>query len=307
MPYLLLLAYLATRTSTTLTSKQTSRDFTPHGISGSLVYTIEVGLFSLFFYWALNSFKLTINGTVLIYGAIWGALAVTNMVLNIFMYNYGTVTFVNFVSNTISVTSAALFGLILFNESITVDKIIRILLMILCVMTMFYGTKKKSPREITSEKKKNAISPLAFVIPAVVSLLGVFATMLQKYYVGDASSTDNNSLFFTCNIFCIIYSAPILFLACKKEGVGLRQLTEITLHKRSTFVFLHTAICAVQQVIMTLLISRMDLAVYTPLTSALAFVAFALATPLVKEKLDKYTIAATAIAILSIVLPEIIF
>jgi hypothetical protein len=54
------------------------------------------------------------------------------------------------------------------------------------------------------------------------------------------------------------------------------------------------------------MIAQMDVAVYTPITSAIGFVALAIATPLVRERLDRYTLTATAIALLSLFLPLLI-
>jgi len=52
-----------------------------------------------------------------------------------------------------------------------------------------------------------------------------------------------------------------------------------------------------------MMIASMDVAVYTALTSALGFIALAIATPLVRERHDRYTLAATVLAVLSIVIP----
>jgi hypothetical protein len=177
--------------------------------------------------------------------------------------------------------------------------------MLLCVFTIFIGTKRSGESE---ERKK--LSPLTFILPSIYALIGLAITFIVKYYLVTEGSTDTNSLYFMTNVFCAAYSLPILavmMLVKKKDKPNTKDLLLAAVDKRCLGSLVNTGIGSVQMVVGTLLIEAMDVAVYTPVTSAIGFVAMAIATPIVKEKLDVYKISATVIAILSLFLPSLIF
>lgn len=305
MPYFLLFIFLITRTVTSVTSKSCSRIFSARGVTGSLMYTIETSLLSLICYWAYNGFHLSFNPTVTLYGAIYGALVVVSLIFTTFMYNYGSIAFINFVTSTVSLTSAALAGMLFFDEIITPDKLLRIAIMLVAVFVVMLGARKKMP-EADQNRKKRGIHPFVIIMPTLVAIVGTGASIVLKAYVAADGATDENSLFFMTNVFSFAYTVPILLFVARRERVTAHEISKIFIDKRGVILVLAIAVSGVQSMITALLISQMDVAVYTPITSATGFVALAIATPLVRERLDKYTLTATAVAILSLFLPLLI-
>ena len=312
MPYLLLLAYLVPRTASIVTSKKSSSAFLALGFTGSLLYTLEISVLSLFVYWMANGFTLSLNGTVLIYGAAYGFFAFFCLLITVFMYNYGSITLVNFVSSIVSLISSSVFGALLLGEKITPTLILRVALMLLCVFIVYLGAKKgeetnRVAEQKAAEKRKKKLSPLSIILPSLYALSGLAATFLVKYYTADPTATDTNSLFFTVNLFSLVYTLPLLYFASKKQKLGFKQVALACVNKRSLIVVLNSVVGGVQTIITALLIERMDVALYTPVTSAIGYIALAVATPIVREKLDRYTVIATVAAVLSIFLPILIF
>ena len=312
MPYLLLLAYLVPRTASLVTSKKSSSAFSALGFTGSLLYTLEISVLSLFVYWMANGFTLSLNGTVLIYGAAYGFFAFFCLLITVFMYNYGSITLVNFVSSIVSLISSSVFGALLLGEKITPTLILRVALMLLCVFIVYLGAKKgeetnRVAEQKAAEKRKKKLSPLSIILPSLYALSGLAATFLVKYYTADPTATDTNSLFFTVNLFSLVYTLPLLYFASKKQKLGFKQVALACVNKRSLIVVLNSVVGGVQTIITALLIERMDVALYTPVTSAIGYIALAVATPIVREKLDRYTVIATVAAVLSIFLPILIF
>ena len=312
MPYLLLLAYLVPRTASIVTSKKSSSAFLALGFTGSLLYTLEISVLSLFVYWMANGFTLSLNGTVLIYGAAYGFFAFFCLLITVFMYNYGSITLVNFVSSIVSLISSSIFGALLLGEKITPALILRVALMLLCVFIVYRGAKKgeetnRVAEQKAAEKTKKKLSPLSIIFPSLYALSGLAATFLVKYYTADPTATDTNSLFFTVNLFSLVYTLPLLYFASKKQKLGFKQVALACVNKRSLIVVLNSVVGGVQTIITALLIERMDVALYTPVTSAIGYIALAVATPIVREKFDRYTVIATVVAVLSIFLPILIF
>ena len=304
MPYLPLSIFLITRIVTTITAKSCSRIFSARGVTGSLMYTIETSLLSLLCYWSYNGFRLSFNSTVIVSGAIYGALVVVSLVFATFMYNYGSIAFINFVSSTVSLISAALAGILFFDETITSDKLLRIAIMLAAVFVVMLGARKNMPSETDASKtKRRGIHPFVIILPSIVAIVGTGVAALLKAYVASENATDENSLFFMTNVFSFLYTVPILIFVSRRERVGAREIARIFIDKRGVILVIAIAVSGVQSMVTALMIAEMDVAVYTPITSAIGFIALAFATPLVRERLDRYTLSATAIAILSILLP----
>ncbi len=306
MPYFLLLLFLMTRTVTSVTVKYCSRIFSARGVTGSLMYAIETSLLSLVCYWAYNGFHLSFNPTVTLYGAVFGALVVVSLIFTTFMYNYGSIAFINFVTSTVSLISAALAGILFFDETITPDKLLRIAMMIVAVFVVMLGARKKMPVADQNSKKKRGIHPFVIIMPTLVAIAGTGASIVLKAYIATDGATDENSLFFMTNVFSFAYTIPILCFIARREKIGAREIGKIFIDKRGVILILSIAVSGVQSIITALMIAQMDVAVYTPITSAIGFVALAIATPLVRERLDRYTLTATAIALLSLFLPLLI-
>lgn len=306
MPYLLLSAYLLIRVASSVTVKKNSREFSSLGLIGTLIYVFETGVFSLFFFYALNGFTLNINLTLTLFAAIYGAVVLLNLVPTMFMYNYGTITLVNFVSNTVLIISSTVVGVTLFSESFSYSTLLRITLMLLCVLTVYLGAQKNLP-ESESVKKRRSVHPLAIILPSVTALMALTTTVIIKLHNNHPDYTDTTSLYFMTNVFCIIYTVPIIAMIARKSGIGARGVAKMIINKRTVGSLINTAIGAVLSITTAALLSSMDVAVYTPVTSALGFIALAIATPIVREKLDRYTVLATVLSILSIILPHLIF
>ena len=307
MPYLLLLVFFLTRVFASVTTKMNSRSFSAFGNTGSLLYVMETSVFSLLLFWAMNGFKLFINPTVTLYSAVYGALVVLNLFCTVFVYNYASVATVSFITGTVSLVSSMLSGMLLFGEQMMPDKLLRIGLMLVCIFIVLMGAKKNAPLTEREAKGRGGIHPLAIILPTVMALISTCVSAIIKYYSADVSATDSNTLFFMTNLFSLTYSIPIVCVTMKRDNISPKDVVVICKDKRSAVAFLNTAIGCVQAGVTALLLATMDVAVYTPLTSALGFIALAAATPMVRERLDRYTVTATAVSILSIVLPEILF
>ena len=179
MPYLLMLLFLVPRTASQVTTKLNSNDFSKLKTTGSFLYVLITGVFSLFVFFAANGFSLNINPTVATYAAIYGTCGTINVIITVFMYKFASVTFVNFIMGTISLVASATLGALILNEEITPALILQIALMLVCIVTMFVG-ETKDKKNSASEKK--GLNPLSFILPSAYAFLSVIATFALKYY-----------------------------------------------------------------------------------------------------------------------------
>ena len=291
--------------------KKNSNAFSVSGITGSLFYVFETSLFALFYFWALNGFKLSFNNHVLVYGMIYGIVVILTLVLSIFVYRYATFSFVTFVSGSVSLMLSLLVGNLLFNEVISPDKILRIALMLVATFVIFLGNKNKDNKKSSSEEHQANIVKRNFVIACVIivlnSILAAVATAILKFYAGDPNVTDQNSFFFATNVFSALFVLPILPFTMKKNKVKMSELFRMVKSKKTVYSAVTTINSNIRSIIQILILGMMDVSIFSPISSALGFVAVAIATPIIGEKLNKYTVISTIIAIVSVFLPFFLF
>lgn len=100
--------------------------------------------------------------------------------------------------------------------------------------------------------------------------------------------------------------AILLFFVCIRH-VRVGDVKRMVINK-NFFNSLFTTLNSNAASLMSLkLVAMMDVAIHTTMSSALGFIAVALVSPIIKEKLDRYTIIATTAAVLSVVVPALIW
>ena len=310
MIYPLFSFYFLTRILSDVMRKKNSSTFSADGLTGTLLYVFETSLFALFYFWALNGFQLKFNSTVVLYGLLYGIIVIVSLVTSIFVYNYASFAFVSFVSGSMTLILSLLSGVILFEETISVEKILRVVIMLGATAVIFIGRnsgkdKNEEKSGTKGEKRKKLIIVLSTIV--FMSLIGAAGTAVLKFYSADPNVTDQNSFFFITNIFSALLVMPVLTFTMKRDKIELLDLWKMVKSKKSIYSAITTFNSNIHSIIQMLLLGMMDVSVYTPVSSAFTFVAVAVATPIIGEKLNKYTIIATAIAVLSVVLPAIIF
>ena len=310
--YLLFIGLTLSRTLSDIMRKKNSSAFSLNGLTGSLFYVFETSVMALFFFWALNGFTLSFNSRVFVYGFIYGIIVVCSLIPSIFMYNYASFAYITFLSGSASLVISLISGVLIFSEEITVEKILRIILMLMATLVIFLGRSSKSENkekkpDSNATKRANRKKSLKLYFCILVSvLLGAASTVLLKFYALDGAVTDQNSMFFATNIFSAALVLPVLPFTMKRDGVGFEDITKMLKSKKTVYSAITTLNSNIASVITITLLAIMDVSVYTPVASALTFVAMAIAVPIMGEKLTKHTLIATLIAILSVIAPPLI-
>lgn len=307
MTYLWLLLYALFMLVGNVMNKTNSNAFSSKGITGSLFFVFETSIFALLYFWAFNGFKLEFNSRVILYGFLYGLVVILTVIPSIFVYRYATFSFVSLVSGCLVLLLSLVSGAVFFDEIIGFDKLLRVIIMLCATFVIFLGrneqNNEKGKQTKEGNKKNITISCLIIAFFAVVSTLG---TALVKFYSVDSGVTDQNSFFFMTNIFSALLVLPILPFAMKKDGVSLKDLGLMLRSKKTVFSAVTTLNSNLSSIVLIFLLANMDVSVFTSVSAALSFAVVAVTTPIIKEKLDKYTIAATVIAILSVVIPSFI-
>lgn len=306
MIYLLFAFFFASRVFSDVMRKKNSKVFSTSGLTGSLFYVFETSLFALFYFWVLNGFVLHFNGRVLLYGLLYGLVVLTTLVPSVFLYNYTTFAFASFVSGSFALIMSLLSGWLVFGEAITADKLFRVILMLMATGVIFLGRRGDLCKSAPDEKGKRSGARnliIAVLLIAFTAVIGAAGTAIMKFYSADPAVTDQNSFFFATNVFSALLVLPILPFTMRHDGVSMGDLFGMVKSKKTLYSAITTINSNLNSIVQMLLLGMMEVSVFTPLSSAVSFAAVAIATPIIGEKLDKYTVISTAIAIASVVLP----
>ena len=286
--------------------KKITNSFSTKGISGSLFYVLETSIFAMFVFFALNGFRLYVNPRVVFYGFLYGVVVIISVATSIFVYKYVTIAFAGFAASCLTLIMSLALGVLLFSETVTAGNLLRIALMLCAVAVSFVGAGgfgKGTP--LTAIKQnKHFLKGIALIL--VLGIIACLSTVVMKYYTADEGVTDSNSLFFMTNVFSAILVIPMIPFAAKHDSVKLAELVGLIKSKGTVFAMLSTASSNLCSIVSILILAKLDVSVFTPISGALGFIATAVATPIVREKLDKYTVIATLLSISSVALPALI-
>lgn len=302
---ILIALYLAFRVVSDVVKKKVSDSFSGNGVSGSLFFVLETSIFSMFVFFALNGFKLYINPRVAFYGFLYGVIVIVAVASGVFVYNYATIAFVGFASSCVNLLLSLLLGVVLFSEKVSFGTVMRIVLMLLAAVVSFAGAggfgKGTSLKALRGRRFL-----IGIIFTVIMGVTASLSTVLMKYYGADAGVTDSNSFFFMTNVFSGLLVIPMIPFAARRDGVKFSELLDYVKGKKVIYAMLTTASSNLCSVFSILILAMIDVSVFTPLQGALGFVSIAIATPIIREKLDKYTLIATALAIASVAVPELI-
>ena len=298
--------YFALRVFADVVKKSVTNSFSGNGVSGSLFFVLETSIFAMLVFFVLNGFRLYINPRVAFYGFLYGVIVIFSVAVGVFVYNFATISFVGFISSCFTLLASQTLGAILFGEAVTLSNLVRIALMLLAALISFIGAggfKITAAGGSQNQAKRLAV---ALILTLIMGATGTLGTVLMKYYTADPGVTDSNSFFFMTNVFSGLLVIPMILIAAKRDGVKLSSLSEFVKGRRALYAMLTTVNSNIISVISILLLSLVDVSAFTPLSGALGFISIAVATPIIREKLDKYTISATAIAVASVALPALL-
>ena len=302
---ILIALYLAFRVVNDVVKKKVSNSFSGNGVSGSLFFVLETSIFAMLVFFVLNGFKLYVNPRVAFYGFLYGVIVIVAVASGVFVYNYATIAFVGFASSGVNLLLSLLLGVVLFSEKVGFGTVFRIVLMLLAALVSFIGAGGFGKGDSVKALRGNKFL-VGIFFTVIIGVTTSLANVLMKYYGTDPGVTDSNSFFFMTNVFSGLLVIPMIPFAAKRDGVKFSELVDYVKGKKALYAMLTTASSNLCSVFSILILAMIDVSVFTPLQGALGFVSIAIATPIIREKLDKYTLIATALAIASVAVPELI-
>ena len=275
-------------------SKLSSNIVVGSSIASYSMYLIFNGAVACIFFFISANFKLSLNLATAVYSLIF-ALVVVMSLSCVYTYKFTDITTVTILTSTFGLVGTSVLGIILFDEEITLNKVIRILMMLVAVILTFCDKNKRPvDNKDTAKPKRNVLLLLAVTV--VVTIATCAATIVTKYYALDTRVADENSFFFFTNVFLIVIASAFFAVDSIVSKDRFKAAVKM-LHPRKSIALVGNTICSnVNSLVGILLIAIIDVSVYSPLSSAIVIIAGVIASIIWRERLGVLSYLAALIA-----------
>jgi len=291
---LLILAFSLTKILSLVCSKLCSNTLTSGGIVGNAIYIFFVSLISCVTYSAFTGFSYEFDKTTIILSVALAFSSVASLLISLVIYRIASVSGVNVVTTSLSLVTSAMIGFLVFDETADTIKILRIVIMVLAGIFVYFDniSKQKDKDKNTGNKKY-----LFFIIIACLLLINCYTTIQSKFLSTGKLVSDVNTFFFMTNVYMLIGSlSVILFMLVKKPSEVKKNL--VLLKPKSIITMTgNTFGSDVSVVLNVLILARMDLSVFTMISSAIGIISAAVVSVLFREKLGTYAKIAIALSL----------
>ncbi|MBQ8003959.1 MAG: hypothetical protein IJ299_02585 [Oscillospiraceae bacterium] len=292
--YLLLVISALLMTANTALTKLFQKT-TPSGVFHMLVYNLINAAFACVFFWVSAGFKISVSIETIVYAVVYALIICINLSAQIFAFSRAPVSVVTLMTMAGGVLLPSVFGIIKFNEPLTLRLFFSSVLIIIAAVLPFAGKR--------GEKKAFSVSAAAVCL--LMFVLSGLSVILLKLYALDTRVCDSESMFFLTNAAIVIICAAVLAIIRIKKGESgffkkiLRAYAPIHLLN----IVSKTALANIASVLQVIILAEMAASTFSVLNSALTLLgAGAVSTLLFREKQSVLSVAALALAAVAIVI-----
>ena len=296
--FLLLLAYALATLGGKVFSKLCSNTVTKNGEESYTLFMLINGLVACLFFAISGGFSISLNLTTILYSVAFALLVALSLFVTLVIYRYADVASVGVITGSMSLLGTTLVGVLFFSEEMDIRRAIRIAVLLVAVVFVFLENRKPK----SEEKHQRGGGIILFLLLLLMIAATCMTTVVTKLFAISERVTDENSFFFFTNVILSVTSLLVLLIqSVKKKKTPITLLTTLR-PLELLFMVANTVASNVGSLVGVLLLRTMDIAVYTPITSALAIIAGALASIIFREKLGKWSYLALAIATLAVLI-----
>ena len=218
--------------------------------------------FGCIYFLFLCKFNIHINFTTFAFSFGYAMLVFNSLFISVVALSKMSIPVKVIVGMLGSVLTSVLIGRIFFNEKITLNSTLSILLLLFAVILPYIKNN-----EVKSGKNSFWVCVWLFVTSGV-------STVYLKFYTENPQSLDANNMFFMTNLICLIICmiTVIIYLTVKGKKKQKGVLTALGA-KQIMNIGARTALSNLSAIISVFVISVIDVSVYTVITSSLGLVA----------------------------------
>ncbi len=261
------------------------------------VYNLINALIACIYFYIAAAFTIDINVPTVIYSVVYALIIFINISVQIIAMAQAPVSVVVLSTMAGGVLIPSVFGIIYFDEPLTVNLVISSILIIVAAVLPFMGKR-------TNKKK---LSGLAAIMCAVMFLLNGASVVLMQLYAKDVRVCDSTSMFFLTNVAIVVICVVVLRLFIMKKTL-LKKESIFEVHKafngkQKLTIASKTALANIASILQMIILAKMNASTFAILNSSLSLIgAAAVSALLFGEKQKKSGIVAVALAIIAIII-----
>lgn len=294
---LLLLISVAIGVGSKVFSKLCSNLMLQNSAAKYFAFLIVNSLVACAFFFASSGFAIFVNLDILLFSLVYAAVVALSIISGFLVYRYVNVSNANVISNTCGMVCTFLLGWILFSEDISFQSVVRLGIMLIAMAVVLVDrTRKSLPND-----KKGDLLPLIVVI-ALMTLCGCANTVVLKAFSQSSCGNDENSFFFFTNVVLLSVAIVGFAISCVKNSKELRESLSILRPKKLIAIVGNTVCSNIGSVVGVLLVAQMEVSVYSSVSSGLGIVVGVVGSLILREKLNRLSYIAAAIACIAILI-----
>ena len=262
-------------------------------IPSYMLYLIVISVVSTPLYFLMSRCDTTVDLKLFVYSFVYAAVVVIHALLSLLGMSYVNIAVVTIVLNAGSLFIPAIYGFLFLHEPMTFSSILSILLVMFAFIITFF---EEHP---TGSSPKGARAKLLYVLLFIVAGIG---NVIAKAFTLSGSRASNEAFLTWVNIFMAIMMVIAFLFAQLKSKKSLKDFT-LGIHAKNYLpVCLGSISGCIASVCSMKAISQMNIALYSPLSSAMQMVLLLFISGVIlKEKVTMWNICAAILGIIAVV------
>lgn len=228
------------------------------------LYNLVNALFASLYFASVAGFKIEMNQITFLFSAVYAAIVCASLVLNLCAMSRISISLVSITSTSGSIIFSALFGIIFLKEAVTFPIVMSVILILTAILFPYFKLSKSG-----LDKNGLLICTLLFVFSGA-------AVILTKLYTLTPGVCDSKSYFFMTNIILLSASSILFIFNTKKKKIKISCALRTLSGKQLIFIAAITALSNISSVISVIAISKINISVYTVVSSSLGIISAAL-------------------------------
>lgn len=262
-------------------------------IPSYMIYLIVIGIVSTPIFFLMSGCDTFVDGKLFVYSFAAAAIVVTHALFSLLSMAYVNIAVVTIVQNAGSLVIPSLYGFLFLREPVTIPCVLALVLVMAAFLIIFLESR------FSDEKENNAQSKLLYVLLFVTSGIG---NVIPKAFTVSGSQASSEAYLTWINIFMTIMVTLAFFLAKWKRKQTMRVFTSGIQAKNYLVICLGSVSGCVASVCSMKAITQMNIAIYSPLSSAMNMVFLLFVSRIVfKEKISVQNIFAAILGIAAVV------
>ena len=267
----------------------------------SLVLIIN-SIVACFFFLCFSGFRIRLNTQTLIFASVYALVVALSVISNVIVYRYASISNVNVISSACAMICTAALGVLFFSEDFNLTSAARIVIMMLAILFVFADQRAHQKNEASApEQGKRGLLALIALI-ALISIAGCANTVVLKLFSDSPTVTDENSFFFFTNVVLCLGSAIVFLIACLSKKGELRDSLSLLRPKELFSIAGKTVVSNISSLLSIFIIARVDMIVFSPISSAIGILVGVIGSMLFRERLGKFSYIAAVASVIAVVL-----